>query len=724
MLTISPGYFSEGNDSYLSLANSEFFVNSSAFEGYYAPFDVSETINLYAKLDELTFDIDLYLGEINPATGTPESWGDGTFIIYNSSTNFGTEPETLFAQLKPGQYWLGLKVNNGVLPTSDNSKAPFRWTLDAKTFDESTILSNDPLLNRQWHLFNTGISGNVGKGVTGVTQWIAAPNVDIGAPEAWKLARDASEIIVAIIDQGVDITHPDLASNLWVNSGEIPDNGIDDDGNGYVDDINGWNFTDNSPNVVANARYQHGTNVAGIVGAQGNNALGVSGVAWDTQLMTLDVFGGAASATNVAQAVRYAVDNGAKVINMSLGYNSKLRPQDEETNKAFQYAYDRDVFVAIASGNEGDEYMNRNKWRNVGDFDLSVAAPAFYSDLFGNVASVVASNAQNQKSSFSNYGISPTISAPGGDASDVVVAYVGNQPVYEKFSETEILSTMPVGTGTVDQDYGYMAGTSQATPMISGMAALIRAQNESITAPETLAILRAGARKNPKMKTSVNQGYQADLYQSLTLAQQWNGPDTLTQIDQDQAPVLNLSFLTTAQTLHGALNVSKDAASDSLTGLNPSLSSNIANASLIGFFRSFLRKNTAYDSLIGFYRVLDAQGTVVDALGHSLRPGDPGYQSAALNAANVVNGLDGIRVDEGNTSSINYAISGVSNGMYLAPYASINGQTSFAWSAANSDGLDHFKVLGPNRFGLEDQVGGGDGDFNDIVMQFSSQQIL
>ena len=289
--------------------------------------------------------------------------------------------------------------------------------------------------------------------------------------------------------------------------------------------------------------------------------------------------------------------------------------------------------------------------------------------------------------------------------------YVGNQPVYEKVIETEILSTMPVGTGTVDQDYGYMAGTSQATPVISGMAALIRAQNESITAPETLAILRAGARKNPKMKTSVNQGYQADLYQSLTLAQQWNGPDTLTQIDQDQAPVLNLSFLTTAQTLHGALNVSKDAASDSLTGLNP-------------FLRFILRKNTAYDSLIGFYRVLDAQGTVVDALGHSLRPGDPGYQSAALNAANVVNGLDGIRVNEGSTSSINYAISGVTNGMYLAPYASINGQTSFAWSAANRDGLDHFKVLGPNRFGLEDQVGGGDGDFNDIVMQFSSQQIL
>ncbi|QNI58117.1 subtilase family protein [Synechococcus sp. BIOS-U3-1] len=285
---------------------------------------VDEKTNLFATLSDLPTDLDLYIGKINPATNEPYPTPILTAIlpykVYNSSTNPGNESEKIFAQLEPGEYWIGIKDNINL--TTEEKNKPFKLSLDAQTFDKTTRLSNDPELVRQWHLFNTGLPQ--------LDEWFTAPNVDIGAPEAWKLGFDA-EIPIAIIDGGIDINHPDLINNLWTNPKEIAGNNLDDDNNGYKDDLHGWNFADGTANVMPD---RHGTHVAGITGAKGNNGIGVSGVAWNTQLMTLDVFGNADRASLQAQidAIKYAVNNGAKVINMSLGGHFKITPEEYLNN--------------------------------------------------------------------------------------------------------------------------------------------------------------------------------------------------------------------------------------------------------------------------------------------------------------------------------------------------------------------------------------------------------
>ncbi len=646
---------------------------------------LDEKTNLFATLSDLPTDLDLYIGKINPNTNepyrTPLSSPILPFKVYNSSTNPGNESEKIFAQLEPGEYWIGIKDNINSSPEEMNKA--FKWSLDAQTFDETTKLSNDPDLKYQWHLFNTGLSQ--------FGEWFTAPNVDIRAPEAWKLGFDA-DIPIAIIDQGVDINHPDLVDNLWTNPKEIAGNNFDDDKNGYIDDIHGWNFADGTANVIPR---DHGTHVAGITGAKGNNGIGVSGVAWNTQLMTLDVFGNADRAPFQAQidAIKYAVNNGAKVINMSLGGNYKINPEEFLNNsdteafaEALKYAYDKDVFIAIAAGNEGDQLHERNLWEGVGNIDKYTGAPAIFSRIFGNIASVGSSNGQNDRAEYSNFGKSISISAPGGDSQSVPIQVIGNTRIYAGRTEAEIYSTLP------DATYGYMAGTSMASPVIAGMAALIRAQNESINARDTVAILRAGAVINSQLNSSVNQNYQANLYNSMILAQNWVGPDTLTGIGQEVAPVINLTALTDAQSLTGSLKLERDSSND---------------------------------SVIGFYRVLDTSGTVLDALGNEVRPGDANYQSVALSPSNLTNNLDGLSLENNSERSIDYSFKGISNGFYLAPYAVTSNNTWFAWSQANSDRQDHFKVLGSNQFGLDDQAGPDrDGNFKDVIMSFVSSGIF
>ena len=191
-------------------------------------------------------------------------------------------------------------------PRSINARVEPNY-LVSKTAVQTTPTPNDPNFNAQWTLQNTGQSGGT-------------PNSDIHAKLGWQKGTGSRNTIIAIVDTGVDLNHPDLKNNLWVNQKEK--NGKknkDDDGNGYTDDVNGWNFINDTPDVSDD--HNHGTNMAGIIAAEGNNAAGMTGVMWQASLMPLKALdaSGSGYVSDVVEALDYAADNGATVINCSFG---------------------------------------------------------------------------------------------------------------------------------------------------------------------------------------------------------------------------------------------------------------------------------------------------------------------------------------------------------------------------------------------------------------------
>jgi len=255
------------------------------------------------------------------------------------------------------------------------------------------------------------------------------PGADIDAERAWNLATGSADVVVAVIDSGMDLSHPDLAGNLWTNPGEIAGNGVDDDGNGFVDDVHGWDFV-NGDNDPSDDR-GHGTHVAGIIGAVGNNSIGVTGVAWDVSLVPLKFLAtnGFGSIAHAVQAIDYATFIGADVAN-----NSWCGGDFSQTLlDAIQAADDAGVVFTAAAGNAS------------GDNDLDPSYPASYD--VPNIISVAATDHFGQLASFSNIGAtSVDLAAPG----------------------MRIDSTYPPGT------YGNLTGTSMATPYVSGTVALLR----------------------------------------------------------------------------------------------------------------------------------------------------------------------------------------------------------------------------------------------------------
>ncbi len=294
----------------------------------------------------------------------------------------------------------------------------------------------------------------------------------IGAEEAWDLATGNDEVVVAILDSGSDLTHPDLIGQYWTNAAEIPDNGIDDDANGCVDDIHGCRFinvTNQSPGFCGYSEAQdatgavsddtggvghsHGTIVSGIVGASGNNSIGITGVAWNVRLMIVKVLdcgnGGPSSGSmlDVAYGIDYAVRMGANVINLSLASSPGDTGSDlPELRTAIEKAEDRDVLIVAAAGNHGS------------DADHRPGYPAAYTQ-YQNVVGVGASNWQlgNVWAPFSSYGPGVDFAAPG----------------------TNITST--IRQGILQQNYGLVeSGTSFSTPLVTGMFALLMARNPDL----------------------------------------------------------------------------------------------------------------------------------------------------------------------------------------------------------------------------------------------------
>ncbi len=275
----------------------------------------------------------------------------------------------------------------------------------------------------------------------------------VKAPEAWAKGYTGQGVVVAVIDSGVDYNHPDLKNNIWQNTDEIAGNGIDDDGNGYKDDVRGWDFvwSDNDPMDF----YGHGTHVAGTIAAA-NNGFGVTGVAPNAKIMPIRILGGFSSIwSNVADGIRYATDNGADVINLSLQDNN-LATEAEKTdvNTAIQYAIDKGVFVAIAAGNFG--------W-NTPSF------PGTYADRGGIAVGAVNTN-NRMFGSISNSGYLSSNRA--GSLKDYVVA-----PGFE------------VNSTTPSNNYQSYSGTSMAAPHVAGVAALVLSANPNLTPSQVEEII-------------------------------------------------------------------------------------------------------------------------------------------------------------------------------------------------------------------------------------------
>ena len=259
-------------------------------------------------------------------------------------------------------------------------------------------------------------------------QW--GPN-QIDAPQAWDITHSL-DIVIAVLDTGIAVGHPDLRNQLWTNPGEIPNNGLDDDGNGKVDDIYGWHFYQNCTgttctpyeNHVIQDDNGHGTHVAGIAAAETNNGIGIAGVSWGAQLMTVRVLDryGDGYYSDVAAGIVYAADNGARVINLSFGGEQPSQLLQD----AVDYAHQRGVLVVAAAGNDGGGVL--------------------YPAACNHAMAVAATDRNDRHASFSNQGPEVDIAAPG----------------------ESILSTWHMLNG-----YFTKGGTSMATPHVSGAAALL-----------------------------------------------------------------------------------------------------------------------------------------------------------------------------------------------------------------------------------------------------------
>jgi len=273
----------------------------------------------------------------------------------------------------------------------------------------------------------------------------------INAPRAWDFATGNKKIIVAVIDIGVDTWHPDLEKNIWINTNEIVDNDFDDDGNGYIDDINGWNFVENNndPRVsvfdknMDKEAVSHGTIIAGIIGAVGNNQKAGTGLNWEVSIMPIRAISsdGTGNYSDIARAINYAVENGAKIINLSFVGNEA----DVGLKEVLRKAYDRGVFIVTAAGNTG--------------FKTGVQSQITYPSCYDQgesswIMSVSSVDNKDNMSYFSNRGPCVDILAPGENIFSL-----------QRFSPQY---------GFYDEFGGPWQGTSFATAFISGSAALIK----------------------------------------------------------------------------------------------------------------------------------------------------------------------------------------------------------------------------------------------------------
>jgi subtilisin family serine protease len=331
---------------------------------------------------------------------------------------------------------------------------------------ESVVSNSSYNSNNGYGLVNAGLA--VSK-AAGVSPYADSPNLGgnnwgadlIKAPTAWNNGYTGQGITVAVLDTGVDYNHQDLKNNIWSNTKEIAGNGIDDDGNGYIDDVQGWNFDSSNNNILDNNG--HGTHVSGTIAAE-NNGIGVTGIAYNSKIMPVKVLdaNGSGSYSNISKGIYYAVDNGANVINLSLGGNSS----NDTLKSAIEYASSKNVIVVMAAGNNGDSVPSY---------------PARYAYNSGIAVGAVDQN--NNLADFSNRSGSQEITyvtAPGVD----------------------VYSTIP------NNQYANYNGTSMAAPHIAGVVALMLSANPNLTESQVRQIITSTSANstNPPDPTPTQPG--------------------------------------------------------------------------------------------------------------------------------------------------------------------------------------------------------------------------
>jgi subtilisin family serine protease len=424
------------------------FVGIGDRDDFYR-FDISTKSNFSLRLDGLRADADVKLIQDRNRNGVVDF---GETIDY--SLESGTIPDVInVSNLAPGTYYVQV---SSFLGNSTN----YNLNLSATSIPELNIPTPSGPFNSNYGYGLVNANAAVTRTLNRSTLFPDVPNLSennwgldaINAPEVWNQNITGNGIVVAVLDTGVDYTHPDLDDNIWRNPGEIAGNGIDDDRNGYIDDIRGWDFVSNDNNPMDMSYRGHGTHIAGAIAAERND-FGITGVAPNAKIMPVRVLPafGDGEWNNVAAGIRYAADNGANVINLSIGnefYPSNL------VNDAIEYANNKGSVVVIAAGNSGfsqPDYPARNADR----WGIAVGSI----DINGRMAD--------------------TSNGAGSTPLDYVVA-----------PGVDISSTTPYNT------YDTLTGTSFATPHVAGVAALVLNANPALTPAQVEYILTTTANRN------------------------------------------------------------------------------------------------------------------------------------------------------------------------------------------------------------------------------------
>ena len=437
---------------------------------------------------------------LNDSNLFPETTQNNTAFLITDELKFPVEQNNLNLLNRSS---FESSTNDSIVKTSEESAIPHLDNNIQLTSPENVYISNTQGYNSENGYGLVNAAAAVAKAI-GEDTFANVPELGgknwgadaVKAPSAWEKGYTGQGIVVAVLDTGVDRNHDDLKNNIWTNQGEIPNNGKDDDGNGYIDDVYGWNFDGNNNNTIDVDG--HGTHVSGTI-AGTKNDFGVTGIAYDAQIMPVKVLDdfGSGSTTAVANGIYYAADNGANIINLSLGGSFP----SFGIERAIQYANSKGVTVVMAAGNSSGE---------------TPLYPARYADKYG--IAVGAIDEEKNMARFSN--------RAGTDALTYLTAPGVN-----------IYSTLP------NNRYDSYSGTSMATPHIAGVVALMLSANPNLNSNLIRQTLEETASNN--IQTISLKFDSTDLIQGSNFTSNFDAGYTnkslSTSFDFDNTQTFNLS---------------------------------------------------------------------------------------------------------------------------------------------------------------------------------------